>query len=86
MGMVCSVQQKWGESVAQGIGGWSQRVHLTYTTDPFYVQDKIIEIGKKKLVIVQKPTKSNRGGFDYIVLVNMVQAPWMLENDIFLEL
>ena len=25
MGMVYSVQQKRGESVAQGIGGWSQR-------------------------------------------------------------
>ena len=48
---------------------------MTYTTDPLYVQGKIIEIGKKKLVVVQKPTKSNRGGFDYIVLVNMVQTP-----------
>ena len=55
MGMVYSVQQKWGESVAQGIGGWSQRMHLTYTTDPLYVHGKIIEIGKKKkLVVVQK--------------------------------
>ena len=38
-------------------------MHLTYTTDPLYVQGKIIEIGKKKLVVVQKPTKSNREGF-----------------------
>ncbi len=82
MGMVCSVQQKWGESVAQGIGGWSQRVHLTYTTDPLYVQGKIIEIGKKKKSL---PKVIGRG-FDYIVLVNMVQAPCLLENDIFLEL
>ena len=87
MGMVCSVQQKWGESVAQGIGGWSQRVHLTYTTDPFYVQGKIIEIGKKNWLLSKSlPKVIGGGGFDYIVLVNMVQAPWMLENDIFLEL
>ena len=87
MGMVCSVQQKWGESVAQGIGGWSQRVHLTYTTDPLYVQGKIIEFGKKKNWLLSKSLPKVIGrGFDYIVLVNMVQAPWMLENDIFLEL
>ena len=53
MAMVCSVQQKRGESVAQGIGGWR----------------------KKKLVVVQKPTKVIGRGFDYTVLVNMVQAP-----------
>ena len=28
--------------VAQGVGGWSQRVHLTYTTSPLYVQGKKI--------------------------------------------
>ena len=85
--MVCSVQQKWGESVAQGIGGWSQSVHLTYTTDPLYVQGKIIEIGKKKNWLLSKSLPKVIGrGFDYILLVNMVQAPWMLENDIFLEL
>ena len=57
-----SRSERW--DVAQRIGGWSQRVHLTYTTDPLYVQGKIIEIGKKKkLVVVQKPTKSNREGF-----------------------
>ena len=43
-----SVQQKWRKSVAQGIGGWSQRVHLTHTTHPLYVQGKIIEIGEEK--------------------------------------
>ena len=88
MGMICSVQQKWGESVAQGIGGWSQRVHLTNTTYPLYVQGKIIEIGKKKknwLSSKSLPKVIGRG-FDYTVLVNMVQAPWMLESDIFLEL
>ena len=26
-------------------------MHLTYTTDPFYVQDKIIEIGKKNWLL-----------------------------------
>ena len=28
--------------VAQGIGGFSQRVHLTYTINPLYVQGKKI--------------------------------------------
>ena len=28
--------------VAQGIGGWSQRVHLIYTITPLYVQGKKI--------------------------------------------
>ena len=28
--------------VAQGVEGWSQRMHLTYTTTPLYVQDKKI--------------------------------------------
>ena len=28
--------------VAQGIGGWSQRVRLSYTTTPLYVQGKKI--------------------------------------------
>ena len=28
--------------VAQGIGGWSQRVRLTYSTTPLYVQGKKI--------------------------------------------
>ena len=26
--------------VAQGVGGWSRWVHLTYTTTPLYVQGK----------------------------------------------
>ena len=60
--VVFSRSERW--DVAQRIGGWSQRVHLTYTTDPLYVQGKIIEFGKKKkLFVVQKPTKSNREGF-----------------------
>ena len=42
----CSRIERW--DVAPRIGGWSQRVHLTYTTDPLYVQGKIIEFGKKK--------------------------------------
>ena len=28
--------------VAQGVGGWSPWVHLTYTPTPLYVQGKII--------------------------------------------
>ena len=48
MEMVCSVQQKWWESVAQGIGGWSQRVHLTYTTTPLNVQGKKIPCLQKQ--------------------------------------
>ena len=50
---------------------------MTYTTDPLYVQGKIIEIGKKKknwLLSKSLPKVIGRG-FDYIVLVNMVQAP-----------
>ena len=42
MGMVYSVQQKRGEGCSTGAGGFSQRVHLTYTTTPLYVQDKKI--------------------------------------------
>ena len=64
MAMVCSVQQKRGESVAQGIGGWR----------------------KKNWLLSKSLPKVIGRGFDYTVLVNMVQAPWMLENDIFLEL
>ena len=51
-------------------------MHLTYTTDPLYVQGKIIEIGKKKNWLLSKSLPKVIGrGFDYIVLVNMVQAP-----------
>ena len=28
--------------VAQGVGGWRQRVHLTYTPTPLYAQGKKI--------------------------------------------
>ena len=30
--------------VAQGVGGWRQRVHLTYTPTPLYVQGKKIPV------------------------------------------
>ena len=40
MGMVYSVQQKRGEGCSTGAGGFSQRMHLTYTITPLYVQGK----------------------------------------------
>ena len=42
MGMVYSVQQKRGEGCSTGAGGFSQRMHLTYTITPLYVQGKKI--------------------------------------------
>ena len=48
---------------------------MTYTTDPLYVQGKIIEIGKKTWLLSKSLPKVIGRGFDYIVLVNMVQAP-----------
>ena len=34
--------------VAQGVGGWSPWVHLTYTPTPLYVQGKIIPCLQKQ--------------------------------------
>ena len=48
MGMVYSVQQKRGEGCSTGAGGFSQRVHLTYTTTPLNVQGKKIPCLQKQ--------------------------------------
>ena len=39
--------------VAQGIGGWSQRVHLTYTTTPLYLQGKKFHVYKNRTFLLR---------------------------------
>ena len=123
-------------NVAQGVGEWSQRVHLTDTTTPLYLHGKKFHVYKIKTLLLRswfhleqrhrcsyllvflsmrdgfnafqtyshfslvlslkmlggnffkwlfcnRLPKVIERGFNYVLLINMVRAPCMLENDVY---